>query len=80
MATYEIPNIVYEIPDGIWSNSIRAIPKIGEEVDVILNKLGKAEVVGYRVDHGYIALIVKFLNRPNYMRSPYGEVYGAEIR
>lgn len=50
-----------------WSGK-KELPAIGAKVKVTMNSLGPAEVVGYYESHGYLGLMVKFENPPEWYR------------
>lgn len=67
------------------------IPAIGTEVNVRLNGLGRAVVKGHFVEHGWVGLLVDFLDPPAWWLKQnaseiadangqlLGHVFGAEI-
>tara|TARA_R110000824_G_scaffold55138_4_gene152020 strand:+ start:1446 stop:1787 length:342 start_codon:yes stop_codon:yes gene_type:complete len=46
--------------------STKAIPRIGEEVCVKINGIGRSIVQKYFVEHGFIGLLVQPLNPPDW--------------
>lgn len=67
-----------------WSSE-KPLPKIGEEVFVRINGIGKAIVEKYFVENGFIGLIVKPTNPPRWYVRQNGKetschVFGSELR
>lgn len=71
------------------------LPAIGERIYVDMNQLGYASVVGYLESHGWLGLMVKFENppewfhkqvarhdasKPKWMREGIGCIFSAEFR
>ena len=46
----------------------KLIPKVGEEVNVKVNGIGRSIVNKYFVEHGFIGLLVQPLNPPDWYR------------
>jgi hypothetical protein len=70
---------------GKWSGK-REIPPVGSEVFVHMNGFGAATVVVHQVEAGWLGLIVRFHQPPDwYLRQNHGAdkpglIFGAEIR
>lgn len=46
--------------------SNKPIPAVGTEINVAINSIGKAKVLKYFVEHGFIGLLVQPLNPPEW--------------
>lgn len=75
-------------PAGKWSGDL-PIPKIGEKVRINFNKLGSGIVKGYFIEHGYVGVLVKLDNPPEWKKKQHppgskyhgvAHVFGAEIK
>lgn len=67
-----------------WSNGQQP-PPIDEIVDVTINRIGLARVIGYFVESGYLGLLVKPIDPPAWFTAQNGfdataHVFGAEIQ
>ena len=66
-----------------WSNT-KPVPDIGDAVKANINGLGTGVVTGYFTLHGYVGILVRLDNPPDWYvkqnegNKP-GELYGAEI-
>ncbi len=76
-----------EVPEGKWSGrKCMPVPAIGEVVNVTMNGLGLETVLNFKPVEGYLGVIVRFHNPPDYYTrqnngaNPPGLVFGAEIR
>jgi len=66
-----------------WSN-VKPMPDIGDAVESSINKLGTGVVTGYFTLHGYVGVLVKLDNPPDwYVEQNEGnkpaDFFGAEI-
>ena len=64
--------------------STKPIPAVGTEINVAINSIGKAKVLKYFVEHGFIGLLVQPLNPPTWYAKQNGEdepchVFPAEV-
>ena len=48
-----------------WSSD-KPLPKVGDEVYVCMNSIGRSKVLKYFVEHGFIGLLVQPLNPPTW--------------
>ena len=46
--------------------STKAIPQVGEEVNVKINGIGRSKVLKYFVEHGFIGMLVQPQNPPTW--------------
>jgi hypothetical protein len=63
--------------------SDKPIPEVGEVITVNMNRIGKSTITGYFIEHGFIGLLVKPHNPPEwYVRQngadAIGHVFPAE--
>lgn len=56
-------NSYTEFEELQWSSN-KPFPKVGSEVCVSINSIGRSKVLKYFVEHGYIGLLVQPLNPP----------------
>lgn len=50
-----------------WSGKM-ALPKVGERIYMRVNSIGYGEIVGYSASHGYLGLMVKPENPPDWWK------------
>lgn len=72
-----------EFPIGKWSGNF--IPKIGETVFAVINDIGKCQVLGYYLEDGWIGVIAKPAQPPEWFIRQNGKnavcgLFGTEIR
>ena len=72
-----------EFPAGKWSGNF--IPKIGETVFAVVNDIGKCQILGYYLEDGWIGVIAKPAQPPEWFVRQNGEnavcgLFGTEIR
>ena len=61
--------LVYEDADGrvgMWSGAGQ-LPDIGDEVEVKINGIGPALVVGYFIENGWVGVLVEMADPPEWM-------------
>lgn len=70
---------------GRWSNATQ-LPQIGDRVQVTFNKLGDGTIIAFFEEHGFIGVVVKPDQRPDWHVKQNGDthpnytVFGAEIK
>ncbi len=72
-----------EFPTGKWSGNF--IPKIGETVFAVVNDIGKCQILGYYLEDGWIGVIAKPAQPPEWFVRQNGEnavcgLFGTEIQ
>lgn len=72
-----------EFPTGKWSGNF--IPRIGETVFAVINDIGKCQVLGYYLEDGWIGVMAKPAQPPEWFVRQNGEnavcgLFGTEIR
>lgn len=72
-----------EFPTGKWSGNF--IPKIGETIFAVVNDIGKCQILGYYLEDGWIGVIAKPAQPPEWFVRQNGEnavcgLFGTEIR
>ena len=72
-----------EFPTGKWSGNF--IPKIGETVFAVVNDIGKCQILGYYLEDGWIGVIAKPAQPPEWFIRQNGKnavcgLFGTEIR
>lgn len=77
----EIVNKGSSLP--IWSND-KPLPAIGTQVHVRINGIGAAVVEKYFIEYGFLGLLVRPLNPPDWYvkqngRRALGHVFGIEV-
>lgn len=70
-------------PSGKWSGSF--VPEVGETVTVSMNNLGKGRVLGFFVEAGWVGVIVRLFDPPEWHVRQNGAaeiagVFGCEIK
>lgn len=71
----------------IWSGA-DPVPAIGDEVHINVNRIGRAKVVGYGIQGGYLGVMVYPLDTPQWWIAQNGQpspdnaslAFGAEVR
>ena len=79
LAVYENGLPSNKPPEGvlIWAGKNGAPPPVGETVNVTMNALGSADVVGYFSKGDYLGLLVEFDSPPDwYIKQNKGNVVG----
>lgn len=80
-------NLAEPPPGKKWSGK-NPVPKIGDKVRINFNQLGSGVVRSYFFEHGYLGILVKLDNPPEWKRKQHppgskyhgvAHVFGAEI-
>lgn len=68
---------IYETAEGVqlaWSGQGMPLPNIGATVNVIMNNLGLATVVGYFSEAGYLGVMTRLHNPPGWLKKQRAEL------
>ena len=76
-----------ENPALKWGGPLETIPELGDRVNITMNRLGHGTVTHYFYEHGYLGVMVKLENDPDWhdkqasgtWHHGYAMVFGREI-